>query len=230
MLKESRFWALLLSNKGGKSIKADFIEREHFSLLLELMRPDNALALRVALVTGLRIGDVLALTPECLGSDNIVRTICAKTDKPFEGRVPSHIAIELWQNANDFWLFPSPTDRERHKTRQAVWADLKKAVKKCGVRLNVTPHSARKIYAVETFHRKGLDAVQERLGHDRIETSMLYAFADFVTNGVEHRSTDAERLPDEKAATFVAAFVDELGGREQVFAAAVRAMKKAGQI
>ena len=207
-------------------MKADFIEREYFELLLDVMREENALAVRVSLATGLRIGDVLALKPSNIGADGAISTICAKTGKPFNGKIPEKLAHRLLTGASEKWLFPSPQNREAHRTRQAVWSDIKKSARKCGISANITPHSARKVYAVETFHKKGLNDVQERLGHDRVETSLIYAFADIVTGKTEHRSI-AERLPHEKAEAFASAFLAELGGSEQLFASIKRAIKKA---
>jgi hypothetical protein len=60
---------------------------------------------------------------------------------------------------------------------------MKQAAKRIGVELNAAPHSARKTYAVETFKDGGLPAVQRELQHDRISTSMLYAFSDMLQNG-----------------------------------------------
>lgn len=59
---------------------------------------------------------------------------------------------------------------------------MKKAAKVLGIELNAAPHSARKTYAVEVFKDKGLGAAQKELQHDRVSTTMLYAFSDMLSS------------------------------------------------
>lgn len=48
---------------------------------------------------------------------------------------------------------------------------------------NVGPHSARKIFAVDLYHRTGsLEAVRKALNHSDQCVSMLYAMADELTS------------------------------------------------
>lgn len=48
---------------------------------------------------------------------------------------------------------------------------------------NLGPHSARKIYAVDLYHRTGdLEAVRKALNHTDQAVTMLYAFADELTH------------------------------------------------
>jgi integrase len=206
-------------------VRSDYIEREALSVLFAAMTRENVLAVRVSLQTGLRIGDVLALTPECLGEDGSINTVCQKTGKPFHGYVDKQTAKALRWSSNKKWLFPSPKDGNNHRTRQAVWRNIKDAVKRCGVRRNVTPHTARKIYAVETFRKKGLDGVQKDLQHDRITTSMLYAFADTLTIDAERRSAQTQ-ASDATALAFCRGLVAALGGEAAIFAAAERALRE----
>lgn len=58
-----------------------------------------------------------------------------------------------------------------------------------GLKLNAAPHSARKTYAVEMFKDKGLEQTKKELQHDRISTTMLYAFSDMLC-GTEHKTQD----------------------------------------
>lgn len=57
---------------------------------------------------------------------------------------------------------------------------------------NVGPHSARKIFAVDLYHRTGdLEAVRKALNHSDQAVSMLYAFADELTH--RELSVDGDR-------------------------------------
>lgn len=80
------------------------------------------------------------------------------------------------------YFFKHRTKKYEHRTRQAVWKNVKKACTEIGLDINVTPHSARKTYAVEEFHDKGLTITQKELQHDNPSTTVLYAFSDVLVN------------------------------------------------
>lgn len=144
------------------------------------MTYDNVLALRISLETGLRIDDVLSLRSEQLNGRTI-RGVAEKTGKPYKKVVSVDLANRLRALNRIGYIFPHRTKKNAHRTRQAVWANMKKAAKLLGVELNASPHSARKTYAVEVFQDKGLDAAQRELQHDRLSTTMIYAFSNMVT-------------------------------------------------
>lgn len=83
---------------------------------------------------------------------------------------------------------------DKPRTRQAVWKDVKKASKALKINENLSPHSARKTYAVEEFHEKGFKEVQKELQHDRAETTMLYAYSDILFKN--HNGVIDEELKD----------------------------------
>lgn len=154
------------------------------------MTYENVLALRVSLETGLRIDDVLSLR----ACQIVRRTICGtaeKTDKPYKKTISADLAkrlATLTPNAGGY-IFPHRLNSMKHRTRQAVWLNMKKAAALMGVKLNAAPHSARKTYAVEMFRDKGLEQTQRELQHDRISTTMIYAFSDMLC-GAEHKTQD----------------------------------------
>lgn len=197
-------------------VKSEYIDPEQFKFLLDLMRPDNANVVRVSLITGLRVGDVLALTRANLHPDGRIVTVCDKTDKPFDGKISAGFAAELLRRAGDSdWIFPSPSPRAKgkHRTRQAVWYDLKRVAKICAVPKNISPHSARKIFAVDEFRKRGIESAQIALQHDRISTTAIYAFADQLADQPSKKprtpaevSADVEQVLDR--------FYEAFGGRE----------------
>ncbi len=199
-------------------MKSEFIDRESLIMLLDLMGEDNERAVLVSLYTGLRIGDVLALRLDHF-TEQRFRTVCEKTGKPFEGELPANLAAALCRDRGSPWCFPSPKNAARHRTRQAVWRDLKNAAEKAGIDVNVTPHTARKIFAVERFRRKGLTATQEALGHDRADTTLIYAFSNLLgaksaKKGEKVFLEGEKSVPQDTFDRFFAAFVEALGGRE----------------
>lgn len=146
-------------------------------LVLDLLMPANALVARVMLATGLRVGDVLELTPEQIKRS--VRVVERKTGKARRVTMPQSLCEAVLRQSSRAWAFPSPRDPTRHRTRQAVWADIKRAQTACRFSANLGTHSMRKAYAVRLMHRyHDLNKVQEVLQHDRPEVTILYALAD----------------------------------------------------
>lgn len=207
---------------GGDIVKSEYIEPEGFEIILSAMKKDNAFALRLSLATGLRISDVLALKPPQAvnrGGTWYIETTAQKTGKPVCAPVSEALARGLTRRRGFAWVFPSPKNSRKHRTRQAVWADVKAACKRLGIAENVTPHSARKIFAVGEFKKRGLQSVQDELQHDRVTTTLLYAFADVLTKNAGEN--DAKK--HENGAIFpqiVEKFVEnlekELGGFSRI--------------
>lgn len=69
-----------------------------------------------------------------------------------------------------------------------MWKDLKEVSRTLRidgkkVRENLGPHSARKIFAVDLYHRTGdLEAVRKALNHTDQAVTLLYAMADQLTS------------------------------------------------
>lgn len=160
-------------------MRTNYLNPQLYNRLYSCMQYKNVLALRVSLETGLRIDDVLSLRP-CDLKGRTVRGTAEKTGKPFKKTISADLARRLSEITGEKYLFPHRTKPDRHRTRQTVWKDVKKAAHIMGVGGNIAPHSARKTYAVELFHDKGIGEVQNELQHDRLSTTMLYAFADML--------------------------------------------------
>lgn len=162
-------------------MKSTYIPRSELKSLFALMRPANRLALAVSVYTGLRIGDVLSLRV-----DQIKRHFPVKEQKTGKVRrvyLTDKLIAALRNNAVPLfpWCFPSPSDPRYHRTRQAVWSDVKRSARKLNLQGNISPHSMRKLYAVTLYRRKkDIEAVRKALNHDYYSTSVLYAFSDLL--------------------------------------------------
>jgi integrase len=143
------------------------------------MTYDNVLALRISLETGLRIDDVLSIRADDLRGRTL-RGIAEKTGKPYKKTISQDLANRLRGLNRVGYIFPHRIKQGEHRTRQAVWKNMKQAARILGIELNAAPHSARKTYSVELFHDKGLAAAQKELQHDNISTTMLYVFSDIL--------------------------------------------------
>lgn len=149
------------------------------------MQYENGLALRVSLETGLRIGDVLKCRPSDLQGCRLSYT-AEKTGKSGVKTLSKRLAAALRRNCNESWIFPGRyRTKTGHRTRQAVYRDLKKVCKRLGVEGQISPHSARKSYAVEDFHEHGLDHVKRELQHDDAGVTLLYALSDMFSGNAD---------------------------------------------
>ena len=146
------------------------------------MTYENTLILRVSLETGLRIGDILKLRPDDIKGRTITYT-AEKTGKHGRAVISQDLAKRLKQVAGEKYIFPKRGEQNEHRARQTVWKDVKKAVaalRAVGVIKdeNISPHSARKTFAVEDAERYGIKHTQKALQHRDKSTTQMYAFSD----------------------------------------------------
>lgn len=176
-------------------MRTDYLNPQLYNRLYSVMTYDNVLALRISLETGLRIDDVLSLRSEQLHGRTL-RGVAEKTGKKYKKVISVDLARRLQALNRQGYIFPHRTKKNAHRTRQAVWQNMKNAARLLGVQLNAAPHSARKTYAVEVFKDKGLDAAQRELQHDRLSTTMLYAFSNMLTENAEKNDVFCMNLND----------------------------------
>ena len=144
---------------------------------LDLLTPENRLVMSVCLATGLRLGDVLELRPEQLQEQFYITE--RKTGKRRRVNLSRRLLDALCSNCGRYWVFEGAKDPTKHRTRQAVWKDVKRAAKALRLSENLTPHSARKVYAVRLLDKYGdIEHVRRALNHDNAAVTMLYAMAD----------------------------------------------------
>lgn len=151
------------------------IERE-VELVLDLLTYENRLVMRTLLHTGCRISDVLSWKPEQLKPNFWITE--QKTGKRRQIGLPEPLLSDLRAAAGKWWVFPG-MDPRKHRSRQAVWKDVKRAAEAMRLTVNVAPHSARKVYAVKLLEKYGdLDRVRRALNHGGMEVTLIYAMAD----------------------------------------------------
>lgn len=154
----------------------EYLLHREVERVLDLLTFDNRLVLRVLLHTGLRISDVLQLRPEQLKPNFWITE--QKTGKRKQVGMPEPLLTDLRNNSGECWVFPG-NDPAKHRTRQAVWKDIKRAAAALRLKANAAPHSARKVYAVELLQKYGdIDRVRRALNHGGYAVTMIYAMAD----------------------------------------------------
>ena len=170
--------------------RSDYIYKDTFEHLLAALMPMNRLAVEVSLCTGLRISDVLSLKRAQVNKQRF--TIHEqKTGKAKRVYIPDDLKSELLKYGGEIYIFEHRLDPKKHRTRQAINKDLKRAATLFRVKsmdgkhkANVTPHTARKIFAVSKYQNSGaLWKVQELLNHSNEAVTMIYAMADQISEG-----------------------------------------------
>ena len=156
--------------------KTEYLLNREVDLVLAMLTDRNALIMRTALHTGLRISDVLALRTGQLAARFWVTE--SKTKKRRQVGLPEPLLSDIKKQAGETWAFESRRTG-RPQTRQAVWKDVKRAAKALRLPQNIGPHSARKVYAVELLSKYGdIDRVRRALNHSSGAITLVYALAD----------------------------------------------------
>lgn len=138
----------------------------------------------VCLHTGWRVEDVLQITTEQIkgalqAKRCVIKIIEQKTGKKSAKTLPRKLCEQLHAQAGKIYCFESRDDYRRHRTRQAVYIDIKKASKRFNIKINLSPHSLRKNYAVYLKNcGKSLAQIQAELNHDNYVTTLLYMMSD----------------------------------------------------
>ena len=181
-------------------MRSEYVTKEVLELLLKRMHPGNALAVRLSLVTGLRIGDCLKTLTSDLNGGYLNYT-AQKTGKPGVAFVGEALQNELLLNSGGSgFCFPGKNG-DKPRTRQAVYTDLKKCAKDLKITENVTPHTARKVFAVEELKNKSFAEVQEELQHSNSSITMLYACSDKLNGATLGKSTKTQKNDEKRRKT-----------------------------
>jgi integrase len=165
-----------------KNIRTDYIFKEELKHVLASLMEPNRLALEVSLATGLRLSDVLALKTRDIKQRVTIQE--QKTGKKRRVFFSDELLERMLVQAGNIYVFEHRLDPKKHRTRQAVWKDLHRSMEYFRIpkKLVVSPHSCRKVYAVEQFKKRGnLKAVQELLNHSSEGVTAIYAMADILT-------------------------------------------------
>lgn len=158
-------------------MKTEYLLNREVDLVLAALTPVNRLIIRVCLHTGLRLGDVLQLRTAQLAPHFWVTE--QKTGKRRQVGLPEPLLSDLRKQAGRVWVFESARSEMKHRTRQGVWKDVKRAARAFRFPQNVAPHSMRKVYAVDLMQKYGeIAKVRKALNHSSDTVTMIYALAD----------------------------------------------------
>lgn len=126
------------------------------------------------------MSDCLALRPQDLDRERFTVKE-QKTGKSRRVRLSPELRRELRSICGKFYVFSGRNDPKKHRTRQAVYKDIRRACKALRITGTISPHSLRKHYAVELLQQGcSLEEVKEALNHSSDVVTMLYAMADKI--------------------------------------------------
>jgi integrase len=195
---------------GKVKLKSKYLDKSELGKLRAMLAEEAWLPFWVSLETGLRIGDVVKLRRQNLQSDGL-HYKAQKTGKNGVAAISADLRRNLSARRGK-WLFPSPYKKDKHITRQTAWARIKAACKRAGIDdEGVSPHSLRKVFAVELYREKGFKAVQEALQHNSAATTEIYSFADWNTGD------NAEKPLQRKDLQLIVQMVIEALGESRAF-------------
>lgn len=161
-------------------MRSAWVSDDVMSHILAALTKENRLAILVSLTTGLRISDVLGLRTAQLKKKFTITE--QKTLKKKLVRLSDGLLNELMSIAGPVFVFEHRCDPHRHRTRQAVYKDVRRAARAFRIDVNVSVHSARKMYAVKQYKRTcSMERVKELLNHSSEAVTMVYALADRLT-------------------------------------------------
>ena len=166
----------------------EYLYRQEVDRVLAALMPQNQLIVRLMLHTGMRLSDALQLRSEGLSTSGWYTE--GKTGKRRRYGIPKSLLEAIMEQAGPEWAFPG-RKRGTHKTRQAVWRDIKRAARAFRLPQNVGAHSMRKVYAVRLMRKYGkLERVQRNLNHASASVTTVYAMADLL---LDRKLKDRER-------------------------------------
>ena len=159
-------------------MRTDWVCNDDFKVILRLLTPANRLAIEISLRYGMRISDILSLKRnDVIKGDFTYKEM--KTSKRRRIKLCKSLQERLLAQSGKIYCFEHRLDNKRHRTRQAVWKDIKRAAKALRLGENVGTHSARKNYAVNalsSYH--DMKKVQKLLNHSDPCITAIYALAD----------------------------------------------------
>lgn len=171
--------------------RSQWLPHEYVEHILAGMYTENRLALIVSEQYGCRIGDVLNMKTPDLKKD-VWSYKEQKTGKRRRIKLSMKLRKDLMRISGEIFVFEHRLSKFKHRTRQAVFKDLKRVAKVYRVDELLSPHSMRKIYSVKQFQKSGgnMKKVQRLLNHSDEAVTMLYACADLITKKKFEKTLD----------------------------------------
>ncbi len=172
--------AKIIEPKRGKRIPKFLTEREIEHLREACITPLEKALFEFMFSTGCRIGEIVSLDKNCINWSNRSAIVLGKGDK--EREVYFNIRCEIWlkryidlRQDKDPAIFVT----ERHPHRMSIGQMryiIKRISSRAGIHKEIHPHQLRKSYATHLLNNGApIDVIQSLLGHEKSETTRIYA-------------------------------------------------------
>lgn len=178
-------------------MKAGYIDEATAELLIYGATAPTALCLAIALETGLRMGDIVALrkktVDEARANEGRARVREQKTGKTrevqFSDALLRRMSAQTRRQRKGEYLFPHARKKGEHRTRESVRMSIKRTCERYHIDpAGVSPHSFRKLYAKRLYAETGnLEKVRAAMGHEQLATTALYVLSDKAGQKEEKR-------------------------------------------
>ena len=187
-----------------------YVDEDIVKAIEDAMPPYTAGVWRLCCETGVRVSDAIGARVKDFDSENRYHFEAHKTGKKGSAIVSSEfVSRYIGKKKYRQHLFPSPKKANTHVTRQTVYNHVKMACDKLGIESDgIAPHSGRKHFAVETYHKFGLGATMKALQHKDVGTTMIYALSDDALHKLIIRVKRLEKLVEQ--------LVDEVFGDDLI--------------
>ena len=166
--------------KIGKRIPKFLTERDIEHLREACYTPMEKALFEFMFSTGCRIGEIVSLEKASINWSNRSAIVCGKGDK--EREVYFNIRCEIWlkrylDNRGDTDSAIFVTERQPHRMSIAQMRYIIKRISnRAGSNKVIHPHQLRHSYATHLLNNGApLDVIQSLLGHEKSETTKIYA-------------------------------------------------------
>lgn len=174
-----------------EKLRTDYISEDDLQELIKRLPWEYRGIIRLAAETGYRINDLCQAKPDAW--DKIEQTLTLVEDKTNKVRMVdlTPLAVSVLKEQDEingvkrkYLIEPLWGDDHKPCNRTTLWRWLHRTWRgmhgKDDSRI-ISPHSLRKLYAVKRrLSGWSLQDIQADLNHDRMSTTMIYAFADML--------------------------------------------------
>ena len=132
----------------------------------------SRLIIRTLYSTGMRVSELVALTPSDIEKSGFVTIRSGKGKKMRRSVLDPSLALELLEASGERFVFEGPNGSLSTRNIQSI---LVTAARKAGIDKQVTPHKLRHSFATHLLEQgTSLRVIQELLGHENLQTTQIY--------------------------------------------------------
>lgn len=171
-----------MGRNGGINQTTKAASLRQVQVLLTVLAPRDALAVRLMYETGLRVSDVLNLKRADFARE---MTIVEQKTRRVKGKTRTFTMSRKLFKDIEQWIKHSSDDGSGkifNMNRSTLYRNIRKEADKRGWE-HISAHSFRKSFARKFARKHGIKAAQHILGHKYVSTTMLYIYDNEKSEG-----------------------------------------------